>query len=94
MHGRDRKDPWSFRNLAVYQRLVGANQADWLFISLPSPMRDHLEERFSNMESCEPHSILGHVYILTTSIRNWRWYLNYLEDEFKELVRILQWLFL
>lgn len=32
--------------------------------------------------------MLWHAYIVAASLRNWRWYLNDLEDNLKDLVRI------
>lgn len=36
--------------------------------------------------AAKPNSFLWHAYILRESLREWRWYLNYLEEELKQIV--------
>ena len=85
-HGRDGKEPWSFRNFAVYQQSPSLGTASWMFVNLPLTIQDHLGRVLSDPESLASPSMLWHAYIVTASLRNWRWYLNDLEDSLKELV--------
>lgn len=61
LHGRDRKDPWSFRNLALYHRYSRAGESAWIFISLPVSIRERLKLLDKNEDY---HHMLWHLDVL------------------------------
>ena len=86
LHGRNRTDPWSFRNFAVYHRYSTTKPSIWLFINVPEAVQEHIERILSNATKVTSHPILWHSYFLMVSLYNWRWYINYLEEIFQDIV--------
>jgi hypothetical protein len=87
LHGRNRKDPWSFRNLALYHSYSRAGESTWIFISLPVSIREHLKQFLDENE--DYHHVLWHLDILISTEKNWRWYINFLEDSQQNIVSLV-----
>ena len=94
LHGRSKRDPWSFRNFAVYHRYSTSKKSMWIFIGLPKSMEDHLEHILSDSGLTGPHPLLLHSYLLTASLKSWRWYFNHLEEQLQEIVCTLSFPYL
>lgn len=86
LHGRNRKDPWSFRNLALHHSYSRTGESTWIFISLPVSIREHLKQLLDENE--DYHHVLWHLDILVSTEKNWRWYINFLEDSQQKIVSL------
>ncbi|KAM0800488.1 hypothetical protein BDR22DRAFT_889534 [Usnea florida] len=93
-HGRPRlKDPWSVRQIAVYQKLhLCTRTSTWIFAQLPTSIRDTIEIFYGagNMDNPaspgrQSHPLALHVLILVNSQQNWKGYIHYLAGRVQEL---------
>ncbi|KAJ8112408.1 hypothetical protein OPT61_g5219 [Boeremia exigua] len=88
-HGRPYpKDPFSVRELGVYQHFSSATQqCSWIFIQAPDHIKDRLKRTFQFCNETAPQmQVLIHAMILTDVSEDWRDYLVYLEEVFSKLV--------
>ncbi|KAI0855303.1 hypothetical protein F4860DRAFT_521652 [Xylaria cubensis] len=77
-HGRNSlKDPWSLRQMAVYERFNAAEgRSVWILIQpFASAKSEFLRQYFSPQASRTMGAKL-HGLFLGTALANWRWYLN------------------
>ena len=87
MHGKQKPDPWSFRNLAVHQSFnKTSSRSDWVFVNLPSPVLAHIELLANKSEGHQLCPLAPHLYILAYCVSKWRWYLNYIDVMCEEIV--------
>lgn len=86
-HGRDGlKDPWSFRQTAVYHSYDYERKAcSWVFIQLPKALRARLTR-----EAKPFPPLLIHLLIQHYCASEWRWYINYLSDLVSKMVSMLR----
>lgn len=84
LHGRDLKDPWSFRQSAIHQKFYfDDGRTNWILVQPPKLVSTILED-FELIKTSHPMSL--HIQFLSASMINWRTYLNYLTDELTGLV--------
>lgn len=91
IHGRNTKDPWSFRNFAVYHRYCFSSKSSvWILVRLPEAIQQHLEHVISTGNSDSKFNpMTWHLHYITACGRNWRWYINYLGEQLSELVGLI-----
>lgn len=77
LHGRSNlKNPWSLRQMAVYQKYDIQNKHSiWIFVQPFQRFRNDLWEEFSR-SGPTTHPLGLHAYMLGSEATNWRWYLN------------------
>lgn len=86
-HGRKTQDPWSFRNFAVYHRSFASGHSTWIFVNLPTPLKEHVTETMKDAGNCD-HTF-WHLSFFKFCIANWRQYINFLDDRCQKIVRSL-----
>ncbi|KAF2468618.1 uncharacterized protein BDR25DRAFT_316075 [Lindgomyces ingoldianus] len=75
-HGRDLEDPWSIRHAGIQHTFhIDMKASSWLILRGPQSLKDEL---LQSTESGNP--MMPHLLILFGASKEWRWYLNYLED--------------
>lgn len=78
-HGRDLEDPWSCRQSAVHHSFSTASeQSTWVIIQAP--------EAFKVVSDWGQHFMSLHIGYLRAGIANWRQYLEYFAQRFRNLV--------
>lgn len=91
-HGRNLKNPWSVRHMAVYQRFDGETDSSaWILLQPADSVYQQLQENAvdsSGSIEADKHKKSLHLAFLWSTEKNWREYVNYLQDQFKILVRI------
>ncbi|KAH8587929.1 hypothetical protein B0O99DRAFT_601212 [Bisporella sp. PMI_857] len=84
-HGRDLNDPWSIRNMAVYQQFNSVTTSSSWIILQPSKACYRLLRDFSNGSEYSQARISGlplvNMLYFWSIEKNWRDYINYLEKE-------------
>ncbi|KAM3069736.1 hypothetical protein ACMFMG_010446 [Clarireedia jacksonii] len=88
-HGRKfPKDPFSIREVGVYQRFSSRSQTNsWVILQAPVPLQDRLRRALGNSNDTAPgQQFQLHPMILLCVSEDWRDYLSYLEEEFSLLV--------
>jgi len=88
MHGRQKSDPWSFRNTAVSHTFRAiSNHSQWMFVSLPKPVIAQMECSKLLAQAKGTLPFTHHLHILSYCVSNWRPYINHLEAMCEEIVR-------
>jgi hypothetical protein len=83
-HGREEQsDPWSIRQTGVYHRSDKALNQDTDLIVNPS---DRLQERLKELKASTSAAADVSLLLMSTTTRNWRPYLDYLESRLDVLV--------
>jgi len=83
-HGREgQSDPWSIRQTGVYHRSDKALNQDTDLIVNPS---DRLQERLKELKASTSAAANVTLLLMSTTTRNWRPYLDYLESRLDVLV--------
>ena len=83
-HGREgQSDPWSIRQIGVYHRSDKAINQDTDIIVNPS---DRLQERLKELPASTSAAAKVSLLLMSTTTRNWRLYLDYLEGRLNVLV--------
>lgn len=83
-HGREEQsDPWSIRQTGVYHRSDKALNQDTDLIVNPS---DRLQERLKELKASTSAAAGVSLLLMSTTTRNWRPYLDYLESRLDVLV--------
>jgi hypothetical protein len=83
-HGREEQsDPWSIRQTGVYHRSDKALNQDTDLIVNPS---DRLQERLKELKASTSAAADVSLLLMSTTTRNWRPYLDYLESRLDILV--------
>ena len=83
-HGREgQSDPWSIRQTGVYHRSDKALNQDTDLIVNPS---DRLQERLKELKTSTSAAANVSLLLMSTTTRNWRPYLDYLESRLDVLV--------
>ena len=77
-----------FRNCAVYHQLNTLGGATWIFVSLPSQLKNELGHLLSEENTSNSNSIWWHLALLGEAFRGWRQYVNFLDEKFQEIVRV------
>ncbi|PVI01288.1 hypothetical protein DM02DRAFT_654672 [Periconia macrospinosa] len=88
-HGRAfPKDPFSIREVGVYQHFSGPDQqSNWVLLQASDQLKDRLRRIFQSDENVPPaKQFLLHSMILLDVSEEWREYLIYLEDRFSDIV--------
>ncbi|KAI0867740.1 hypothetical protein GGS24DRAFT_495100 [Hypoxylon argillaceum] len=77
---------WVIRKMGIYHKFcAGSNRNVWLLI-YPEPVTSHEEVMF-NFTSAIHHPLYPHVSFLSGRAQKWRWYLEDLEEQFREHAR-------
>lgn len=90
-HGRAfPKDPFSIREVGVYQHFSGSTQqCNWVLLQASDQLKDRLGRAFHYCDDTVPvKQFLLHSMIILDASEDWREYLIYLEDEFSRLVSL------
>ena len=83
-HGREgQSDPWSIRQTGVYHRSDKVLNQDTDLIVNPS---DRLQERLKELKASTSAAADVSLLLMSTTTRNWRPYLDYLESRLDVLV--------
>ncbi|KAF2814367.1 uncharacterized protein BDZ99DRAFT_554904, partial [Mytilinidion resinicola] len=93
-HGRSGlSDPWSFRQMAVYQRHdFPQGRSSCILIQPPSTARETIERLLQASKEQQNRSpLLIHLQLLKICARKWRWYLNYLSDGLRDMKDEITW---
>jgi hypothetical protein len=88
-HGRTfPKDPFSVREVGVYQHFSSANQqCNWVFLQASDQLKERLRRAFQSGNDTQPiRQLLFHSMVLLDVSEDWREYLSYLEEEFSKIV--------
>ncbi|KAL2064451.1 hypothetical protein VTL71DRAFT_4945 [Oculimacula yallundae] len=88
-HGRKfPKDPFSLREVGVYQQFSSITQTcDWVILQAPPQLQERLRCAFGiSTETVPAQQHQLHPLILLCVSEDWREYLDYLEEEFSLLV--------
>ncbi|OAL46355.1 hypothetical protein IQ07DRAFT_148192 [Pyrenochaeta sp. DS3sAY3a] len=88
-HGRVvPKDPFSIREVGVYQHFVcSTQQCTWVILQASDQLKVRLKSAFNDFQDNMPaKQVLLHSMIILDVSEDWREYLVYLEDEFSGLV--------
>lgn len=91
-NGRDRGDPWSLRQVGVYQRFCFEHRRSiWIFLQLSQQTRAWLIKMLDRdgASRAEEHSMVFHLVILSITSRGWNDYLEHLDALLAEYVSIL-----
>ncbi|OAL51490.1 hypothetical protein IQ07DRAFT_585892 [Pyrenochaeta sp. DS3sAY3a] len=83
-HGNGRmKDPWSLRQMSVYQRFeFSSKTSTWMFIKPFENFQSKLKAfRLGKYHS---HPMAPHLLCLTQATENWRWYIDFLRRRLQE----------
>jgi hypothetical protein len=94
-HGRNLSNPWSMRQLAVFQTYnCRTKTSSWIFLQCPQPLQKlFLDAAMMNgnqsllVSAGEPNAALLEFILIRTSAK-WRDYVNDFEAEITVLVRI------
>ena len=88
LHGRDAEEPWSMRQLLVYQRRdIQPERSTWITLQCPLRLQDILKDAASAVSRSEGRSSLTlQMMILNYTLKNWRGYINHLETVIEDLV--------
>ena len=81
-HKRMLDDPWSIRHTGVYQQFYKEEAVSKWVIVQPSETLKVL------IDQCVPEDppFVPHVLVLSMASRNWRWCINYLEQQLSSMV--------
>ncbi|KAI1321916.1 hypothetical protein F5Y16DRAFT_63153 [Xylariaceae sp. FL0255] len=83
LHGRDLEDPWSCRQMAVYQQYNLRNaSSSWLLIQPPKDLETTLKDVTT---STDEHRLSIHLRCLVAGTINWSDYLDYLSGSLRTL---------
>jgi hypothetical protein len=82
------KDPFSIREVGVYQHFSSSSQkSSWVILQASDQLKDRLRRAFQDCDDTLPlKQFLLHSMILLDVSEDWREYLIYLEEEFSKLV--------
>jgi hypothetical protein len=93
-HGRNLKNPWSIRQLAIYQQVnLTRCFSCWIIIHANKLLQSNLskathrqEPDFDSREVLLRSIFSRHLAIVSSTVQNWNSYLDYLSNEFKKTV--------
>ncbi|KAK3995169.1 hypothetical protein QBC44DRAFT_389895 [Cladorrhinum sp. PSN332] len=87
LNGCGGKNPWSFRNFGVLHSLrpssSGGDSSCWLLISIPPEVRARLKQQVNRDDN--QRQLLWHAYLLGAMQHNWRFYINFLAEQYREI---------
>lgn len=91
-NGRNRGDPWSLRQMGVYQQVsLPKKNSVWIMLQPSGRCREHLDK--ISQANTEDHShlfanpMLLHLHFLTAMAGQWEDYIQDLQDRLKNLVK-------
>lgn len=78
LHGRNTQNPWSLREMCVYQQYdVERKQTKWILLQPP----DRLTERIEGDRTIHANVLHLHILCMSVAESNWTSYINYLQME-------------
>ena len=78
LHGRNTQNPWSLREMCVYQQYdAEKKQTKWILLQPP----DRLLERIERDRTVHANVLHIHILCMTVAESNWTSYINYLRME-------------
>lgn len=85
-------DPiWSIRHVAAYQQYYHKTGISrWLLVQPSEDMKQTVEDLIQADGCLTTNPVIPHLAILLSSEKGWRGYINDLQEEFNELVRMFQ----
>jgi hypothetical protein len=96
LHGRrDLSNPWSLRHAAIYERI---NLHDFtsqrILLQMPKSVKSKLshaatEHRVPQAGQRSTIDLECHILVFFFTVKDWRWYLSFLETKLQELVSLL-----
>lgn len=92
MNGRNCGDPWSLRQIGVYEKLnFETRSSKWILLQPSSVALQSLEDGLRSRKhdlDCVTNSMSLHTILLFTSSRQWPDYIDHLRAQVESLVRI------
>lgn len=94
-NNRNRGDPWSLRQLGLYQQFnVSSDRTMWLILQPPSSVLDATRqiwnENKTDSRSPQTWIVKTHLLFMCLMVRNWQEYLDHLQSELAFFVRTKQ----
>ena len=91
-NGRQDEDPWSLRQIGVYERYSFEKQSSVWFLLQPSAhvcqrLKDDLQMKSSSTSASTDQTLLLHALIQFTASRHWMDYVDDLRLQIEKLVR-------
>lgn len=91
-NGRNRGDPWSMRQTAIYQQMcLESGRSSWILLHPSKDTRAQLEQELINFketnDSEQNHMHLHNTFLLSTA-HNWEDYLEDLHQQLADLVSV------
>ena len=90
-NGRDRGDPWSLRQVGIYQKLSSeSGRSIWIFTRLPDILRVRLQQNLIEAAGRDQSPMKFHAVLITVLGRNWAAYIEDLYSQLADLVSLAQ----
>ncbi|KAL9630915.1 MAG: hypothetical protein Q9164_006175 [Protoblastenia rupestris] len=92
-------EPWSIRQTAVHHSFdVETGRASWIIVKANQLLQDRIKSAtgsrglpevcsFQSVDRAFASTLATHLILCDCSGENWRWYINFLEDEFQAMTR-------
>lgn len=92
LNGRNRGDPWSVRQTAVYHQLsLDTKRSRWIILQPSESVRTRLKYvlkgEYLNDRSSGFDCLVPHMLFLSAMVANWQEYIEHLHSELSRLVR-------
>ncbi|KAK6527506.1 hypothetical protein TWF694_004489 [Orbilia ellipsospora] len=88
-HDRSPQNPWSVRQIGVYQQILGLGKSTWVLLQPPDNvyhrLKDSLENRATTSKNIPINSCLLHLDILESVSSSWSDYIEYSWSEVDKL---------
>lgn len=93
------KWPWSIRQIASYHSFdLEGGQSTWIVVKGDQLMKERLMSatespnvndlrRFGTLHECFSSALATHLLLCDWSAENWRWYINFLEEQVQDITR-------
>ncbi|KAK4223975.1 hypothetical protein QBC38DRAFT_34163 [Podospora fimiseda] len=83
LNNRGGKSPWSCRNFGVLHSLrPSSGESSWLLISVPPSVRARLKDQINGDIHVQ---VLWHAHLFGAMLHNWRFYINFLAEQYREI---------
>jgi len=91
LNGRNRGDPWSVRQTAVYHQIsIETKRSRWIILqpseSTRARLKSVLNDDYRQGRSGRSDCMIPHMVLLSTMVSNWQEYIEYLHSELLKLV--------
>ena len=90
-NGRNRGDPWSLRQVGVYQKSsLESGRSIWIFARLPNILRARLQQNLREAVGRDQSPMKFHAILISVIGRNWAAYVEDLHLQLADLVSLAQ----